>query len=237
MKTALLTEGYTAIGVAIAAALAAQGYRVLRQASTPDAPDALVCDLADEAQIAAMMGKAGPIDALVHTACPQHIASVEEFPADKWRNILDVGLTAAFLMTRAVMPGMRARGWGRIVLMSSVQGLVASVDKSAYVAAKHGLVGFAKAVALETAGSGITCNAFCPGWTGTESTKAQAKILADKLGLTPEQGLRKLLEDKQPSNAWVKVEALGELVAFLCSPSADQITGLALPVDGGWVAR
>lgn len=237
MKTALLTEGYTAIGVAIAASLEAKGYRVARQAATQAAPDALVCDLADETRIAAMLDKAGPVDVLVHTACPQHIAPVEEFPSAKWRNILDVGLTAAFLMTRAVLPGMRARGWGRIVLMSSVQGLVASVDKSAYVAAKHGLVGFAKAVALETASSGITCNAFCPGWTGTESTKAQAKILADKLDLTPEEGLRKLLEDKQPSNAWVKVEALGELVAFLCSPAADQITGLALPVDGGWVAR
>ncbi|MBI3503236.1 MAG: SDR family oxidoreductase [Proteobacteria bacterium] len=236
-RTAFVDDADTPIGAAIVRALDARGAKVHRHAAKAGDTGAHVCDLADEAALLAMMARVGPVDILVHISCPQHIAPVEEFPSATWRRILDVGVTSSFLMSRAVLPHMRAKGWGRIVNMSSVQGLVASVDKSAYVAAKHALVGFTKALALETAGSGVTCNAFCPGWTGTDGTKAQAKILADKLGLTPEEGLRKLLEDKQPSNAWVSVDALGELVAFLCSPAADQITGLALPVDGGWVAR
>jgi len=234
-KTALITDGTGQIGGAIGDALAAAGARVLRH-GTGDGAD-LTADLADRGGIAAMMAAAGPVDILVNVACPQHIAPVTEFPPEQWDHILAVGLTAAFHTTRAALPGMLARGWGRIVNMSSVQGLVASTDKSAYVAAKHGVIGFTKAVALETAGKGVTVNAFCPGWTGTDGTKAQAAIRAARTGVTPERALADMLAEKQPSGEWVSIAALGGLVVFLCGPHAAQITGAALPVDGGWVAQ
>jgi 3-hydroxybutyrate dehydrogenase len=232
-RTALITDGAGQIGDAIGDALSAAGARVLRHGPGAD----LAADLADRGQIAAMMQAAGPIDILVNVACPQHIAPVTDFPPEQWDHILAVGLTAAFHTTRLALPGMLERGWGRIVNMSSVQGLVASTDKSAYVAAKHGLIGFTKAVALETAGKGVTANAFCPGWTGTDGTKAQAAIRAKRTGATPEQALQDMLTEKQPSGQWVSIKALGGLVVFLCSEQAAQITGAALPVDGGWVAQ
>ncbi len=234
-KTALITDGAGQIGSAIGDALEEAGARVLRHGVGPKAD--LAADLADRSQIAAMMAQAGEVDILVNVACPQHIAPVVEFPPEQWDHILAVGLTAAFHTTRLALPGMLARRWGRIINMSSVQGLVASTDKSAYVAAKHGLIGFTKAVALETAGKGVTANAFCPGWTGTDGTKAQAAIRAARTGVTPEQALADMLAEKQPSGQWVSILALGGLVAFLCSEHAAQITGAALPVDGGWIAQ
>ena len=183
-RAALITDGAGQIGAAIAEALAEAGAKVIRHGAD------LAADLSDRGQIEAMMRAAGPVDILVNVACPQHIAPVVEFPPDQWDHILAVGLTAAFHTTRLALPGMLDRGWGRIVNMSSVQGLVASTDKSAYVAAKHGLIGFTKAVALETAGRGVTANAFCPGWTGTDGTKAQAAIRAKRVGVSPEQALQ-----------------------------------------------
>jgi 3-hydroxybutyrate dehydrogenase len=138
---------------------------------------------------------------------------------------------------RAALPEMRRRGWGRIVNTASVHGLVASVNKAAYVAAKHGLVGLTKVVALETAGSGITCNAICPGWTRTELVEPQIAARARDLGVSLEEGARALLAEKQPSRQFVSVDQLGALVAFLCSDAAAQITGASLPVDGGWTAQ
>lgn len=234
-RRALVTDGTGEIGAAIADALTADGAQVLRHAA--EGPADLVCDLADPDAIGRMMAAAGDLDILVHVACPQHLAPVEAFPPAAWDRVLAIGLSAAFHMTRAALPGMRACGFGRIIHMSSVQGLVASVDKSAYVAAKHGLIGFTKAVALETAGSGVTCNAFCPGWTGTAGTRAQAATRAERAGITPEAALQAMLVEKQPSGEWVPISALGALVAFLCGPHGAQITGAAIPVDGGWVAQ
>ncbi|QCI66415.1 SDR family oxidoreductase [Phreatobacter stygius] len=252
-RTALITDADKTIGRAIAEALAASGANVLIQGTDPASAKAaaaeistrhrvfgqgLGANLADAGSIASAVAAAErPVDILVHTSCPQHLAPVEEFPDAAFEHILNVGLTSYFRLAKAVLPGMRARGWGRLLVMSSVQGLVASVDKSAYVAAKHGLVGFSKALALETAGSGVTANAFCPGWTGTEGTRAQAATIGAKLGISADQALQQMLVEKQPSKQFIKVEALGALVVFLCSPAGDPITGVALPVDGGWVAQ
>jgi 3-hydroxybutyrate dehydrogenase len=249
-RTALVTDGDKTIGFAIASALAEAGARLIVQAGSQEAAKAacdrlvggphqgVTCDLGGAGSISAtLQGLAAPIDILVHTSCPQHLSPVEHFPDEAFQRILDIGLTSYFRLVKGLLPGMRQRGFGRLIAMSSVQGLVASIDKSAYVAAKHGLVGFTKAVALETAGSGVTANAFCPGWTGTEGTRAQAATLAAQRGVTPDEALAAMLKEKHPSNQFVKAEALGALVVFLCSPAADQITGAALPVDGGWTAQ
>jgi 3-hydroxybutyrate dehydrogenase len=255
-RTALITDGTGAIGAAAARALARRGASLLlHDITASERTGALCAELrsATTGQVAARdadltriddvdtlfdaAAALGPVDVLVHLACPQHISPVERFPLEQWNGIFAAGVVAAFRLTQRALPAMRERRWGRIVLMSSVQGLVASVDKSGYVAAKHALVGFAKAVALETAGSGVTCNAICPGWTGTESTRAQAAIKAKALGVSLDDGLKLLLEEKQPSRQWVAVDAIGELVAFLCSDAAAQMTGAAIPIDGGWVAQ
>jgi 3-hydroxybutyrate dehydrogenase len=177
------------------------------------------------------------LDILVNNAGIQHTAAVEDFPPTKWNEILAVNLSAAFHATRLALPHMRSRGWGRILNTASVHGLVASKQKAAYVAAKHGLVGLTKVVALETAGSGITCNAICPGWTRTELIEPQITLRAESFGGDARAGARDLLSEKQPSLQFVHVEQLGQLAVFLCSPAADQITGAALPVDGGWTAQ
>src|SRR5262249_15111752 len=160
-----------------------------------------------------------------------HTAPVEAFPVERWDQILAVNLSAAFHTTRLAVPGMRAQGWGRIINTASVHGLVASVHKAAYVVAKHGLVGLTRVVALETAGSGVTCNSVCPGWVHTALIEPQA------LGVGLEEGARGLLAEKQPSRQFVTVEQIGAVVVFLCSDAAAQITGVALPVDGGWTAQ
>ena len=251
-RIALVTDADKTIGKAIAEALAASGADIVVHggdaASAATAAGAIAerhgvsgqgigADLADAGAIASLTAAAGPVDILVHTSCPQHLSPVETFPDEAFVAILNVGLTSYFRLAKAVLPGMRSRGWGRLLAMSSVQGLVASVDKSAYVAAKHGLIGFTKALALETAGSGITANAFCPGWTGTEGTRAQAATIGARLGISTDEALQQMLVEKQPSKQFIKVEALGALVAFLCSPAGDPITGAALPVDGGWIAQ
>ena len=182
-------------------------------------------------------GELGRVDVLVNNAGIQHVAPVHEFPVERWHAVIAINLTAVFLTTRAVLPQMLARDWGRIINVASVHGLVASVDKSAYVASKHGVVGFTKSVALETATTGITCNAICPGWVLTPLVQKQIDALAAREKLEPEEAKVKLLGAKQPSLEFATPEQLGALVAFLCSDAAAQLNGVALPVDGGWVAR
>ena len=179
----------------------------------------------------------GRVDVLVNNAGIQHVAPVHEFPIERWDAVIAINLTAVFLTTRAVLPQMLARDWGRIINIASVHGLVASVDKSAYVASKHGVVGFTKGVALETATTGITCNAICPGWVLTPLVQKQIDALAAREKLDPEEARVKLLGEKQPSLDFATPEQLGALATFLCSDAAAQLNGAALPVDGGWLAR
>ena len=179
----------------------------------------------------------GRVDVLVNNAGIQHVAPVHEFPVERWDAVIAINLTAVFLTTRAVLPQMLARDWGRIINIASVHGLVASVDKSAYVASKHGVVGFTKGVALETATTGITCNAICPGWVLTPLVQKQIDALAARENLDPEEARVKLLGEKQPALDFATPEQLGALATFLCSDAAAQLNGAALPVDGGWLAR
>ncbi|GBD41289.1 D-beta-hydroxybutyrate dehydrogenase [bacterium HR39] len=198
-------------------------------------------DLADPAQIARMMERIGerlgPVEILVNNAGIQHVAPVESFPPEKWDAILAVNLSAAFHTIRLALPAMRERGFGRIVNIASAHGLVASVHKAAYVASKHGLVGLTKVVALETAGSDITCNAICPGWVRTPLVEAQIEARAKAEDVDVEEAARRLLLEKQPSGRFVEPEQIAALCVFLCSPAAREIRGAALPIDGGWTAQ
>ncbi|WP_242344878.1 3-hydroxybutyrate dehydrogenase [Anaeromyxobacter terrae] len=256
-KSALVTGSTSGIGLGIARALAAQGCNVMlngfgeagaieRTRAVLEAENAVKVrydgtDLTRPALVAklvdATVEELGGIDILVNNAGIQHTAPVDDFPAEKWDAILATNLSAAFHSTRHALPHMKRRGWGRIVNTASVHGLVASVHKAAYVAAKHGLVGLTKVVALETAGSGITCNAVGPGWTRTELVEPQIAARAQALGVSVEEAARILLSEKQPSRQYVTVDQLGSVVVFLCSEAAAQITGVTLPVDGGWTAQ
>jgi 3-hydroxybutyrate dehydrogenase len=256
-KIALVTGSTSGIGLGIARALAARGCRVMlngfgdapaieRTRAALEAEHGVAvrhdgADLTQPARIASLVeatvAQLGGLDILVNNAGIQHTAAVEEFPPERWDAILATNLSAAFHATRHALPHMRRGGFGRVVNTASVHGLVASVHKAAYVAAKHGLVGFTKVVALETAGSGITCNAICPGWTRTELVQPQIAARARALGVGVEDAVRDLLAEKQPSRQFVTVDELGALVAFLCSGAAAQITGATIPVDGGWTAQ
>ena len=179
----------------------------------------------------------GRVDILVNNAGIQHVAPIEDFPPDRWDAVIAINLSSAFHTMRKALPGMKARGWGRIVNIASAHGLVASVEKSAYVAAKHGLIGLTKVVALETAETGITCNAICPGWVLTPLVQKQIDARAANQGMTIAQAERDLLSEKQPTCRFTTPEQLGDLVVFLASPGGDNLTGTSLPVDGGWTAR
>jgi len=165
------------------------------------------------------------------------VAPVDEFPDDQWVKILAINLSSAFYATKACLPHMKANNWGRIVNIASVHGLVASANKSAYVAAKHGIVGLTKVVALENARTGITCNAVCPGWVLTPLVEKQIEAKAAAKGVTLAAATDELLGEKQPSLRFTQVDQLGELVVFLCSDAASNMTGTALPMDGGWTAQ
>jgi 3-hydroxybutyrate dehydrogenase len=165
------------------------------------------------------------------------VAAVEDFPVDRWDASIAINLTSAFHTTRLALPGMRKRNWGRIVNVASTHGLVASANKSAYVASKHGIVGFTKAVALETATSGVTVNAICPGWVLTPLVQKQVDARAAADGVDGAEAKRRLLSEKQPSLQFTTPEQLGELAVFLCTPAADNIRGAAFNVDGGWAAQ
>jgi 3-hydroxybutyrate dehydrogenase len=254
-KTALVTGSTSGIGLGIALVLARQGadvmlngfgdadgaLRQLREA----APGARVgyhgADMSKPTEIAALMAQAeaelGGVDILVNNAGIQHVSLVEDFPPEKWDAIIAINLSSAFHTTRLAIPRMRQRNWGRIVNIASAHGLVASAGKSAYVAAKHGIVGFTKAVALETATTGITCNAICPGWVLTPLVQKQIDDRAAREGIPVTQAERDLLGEKQPSLQFTTPEQLGELTAFLCSDAAANVKGQAWAADGGWTAQ
>ncbi|WP_374317288.1 3-hydroxybutyrate dehydrogenase [Aquabacterium sp.] len=256
-KTALVTGSTSGIGLGIACQLAAQGANIILNGfGDVDAPKAEVlaaakahaikvgyhgADMSKPAEIEAMMAYAaadfGGVDILVNNAGIQFVANVEDFPPEKWDAIIAINLSSAFHTTRLAIPSMRAKNWGRVINLASAHGLVASAGKSAYVAAKHGLVGFTKSVALETATTGVTANAICPGWVLTPLVQKQIDARAEREGITVEEAQKGLLGEKQPSLQFVTPQQLGDLAVFLCSPAADNIRGVAWNVDGGWVAQ
>ncbi len=242
-KKAIVTGSTSGIGLGIARALAAQGVDLLLNGFGDG--EALAAelgaryhpaDLAKPAEVAAMVASFPP-DILVNNAGIQHVANVDEFPPERWDAVLAVNLSAAFHAIRAALPQMKSKNWGRIINISSVHGLVASAGKAAYVAAKHGLIGLTKVVALETARSGITCNAICPGWVDTPIVRRQVEERAAREGVSTEIARAKLLGEKQPSLEFATPEQIGAAAVFLCSPAADQMRGAALSMDGGWVAQ
>jgi len=252
-KTALVTGSTSGIGLGIAQALAAAGANVIVNGFGEIEPalDQVRraghrvgyhgADLGKPHEIEAMMRYAadefGGVDVLVNNAGIQHVASVESFPPDRWDAIIAINLTAAFHTTRLALPHMRARDWGRIINIASVHGLVASEGKAAYVAAKHGLVGLTKVTALETARSGVTCNALCPGWVETPLVQRQVEARAARDGVTEDAARHALLIEKQPSGDFVRPDQLAALALFLCSSAASQVRGVAWNIDGGWVAQ
>jgi len=198
-------------------------------------------DMSRPDQIEQMMAYArtelGGVDILINNAGIQHVAPVDEFPAERWDAVLAINLTAAFHTTRLALQMMRARNWGRIINIASVHGLVASANKAAYVAAKHGLIGLTKVIALETARTGITCNALCPGWVLTPLVERQVQDRAVRDGIDDDAARQALLLEKQPSGDFVSPEQLAATAAFLCSEAASQVRGAAWNVDGGWTAQ
>jgi 3-hydroxybutyrate dehydrogenase len=252
-KTALVTGSTSGIGLGLAVALAKAGANVMLN-GFGDVAGAKAevaqlggrvgfhgADMSKPAEIEAMVraceAEFGAVDILVNNAGIQHVANVEDFPVDRWDAIIAINLSSAFHSTRAALPGMKARNWGRVLNIASVHGLVASAQKSAYVAAKHGLVGFTKSAALECATTGITHNAICPGWVLTPLVQKQVDARAAQAGVSQDEAKRQLLAEKQPSLQFTTPEQLGALAVFLCSPAADNIRGVAWNVDGGWVAQ
>jgi 3-hydroxybutyrate dehydrogenase len=252
-KTALVTGSTSGIGLGLAKALARQGANVVLNGfgdvAGPKAEIAALgvragyhgADMSKPAEIEAMMAYAasefGGVDVLVNNAGIQHVAAIEDFPVGKWDAIIAINLSSTFHTTRLALRGMRAKNWGRVINIASTHGLVASAQKSAYVAAKHGIVGFTKAAALETATTGITVNAICPGWVLTPLVQQQIDDRAAREKISVDEAKRALLGEKQPSLQFTTPEQLGELALFLCSPAADNVRGVAWAVDGGWTAQ
>ncbi len=179
----------------------------------------------------------GRVDILVNNAGIQHVAPIEQFPVERWDTVIAINLSSAFHTTRLALPAMQAANWGRIINVASVHGLVASVQKAAYVAAKHGIVGLTKVTALENATTGVTCNAICPGWVLTPLVQKQVDAKAAAMGLTNEEAIKLLLGEKEPSMQFTTPEELGELAVFFCSVAANNVRGVAWNMDGGWVAQ
>ena len=252
-KTALVTGSTSGIGLGMAKALAAQGANIVMNGfGDKDGPMAEVAalgvkvgfhgaDMSKPNEIEDMVCYAettfGGVDILVNNAGIQHVARIENFPTERWDAVIAINLSSAFHASRMVIPGMRARNWGRIINIASVHGLVGSAEKSAYVAAKHGLVGLTKVCALENATSGVTCNAICPGWVLTPLVQKQVDAKAAALGVSNEEAKRLLLAEKEPSLQFTTPEELGALAVFLCSPAADNVRGVAWNMDGGWAAQ
>lgn len=251
-KLAVVTGSNSGIGLGVAKELAKQGADIVINSFTDRPEDhALAAEIAAEfgctaRYIAAdmskaddcrqLIAKAGNVDILVNNAGIQHVAPVEDFPTDMWDRIIAINMSSVFHTTAAAVTGMRARGWGRIVNIASAHGLTASPFKSAYVTAKHGVVGLSKTVALETAEDPITCNAICPGYVLTPLVEAQIPDTMEQYGMDRETVVREVLLQRQPSKQFATTEQIGGCTAFLCSPAADQITGTTLSVDGGWTA-
>jgi 3-hydroxybutyrate dehydrogenase len=255
-KTALVTGSTSGIGLGIAEALAAQGCNVVLNSFTDDDQDHALAERLSSSHgvgarfIQADMSSAddcrrlvdqaaaafGPVEVLVNNAGIQHVARVEEFPVEKWNAIIAINLSSAFHTIAAAVPGMRAAGWGRIVNIASAHGLTASPFKSAYVAAKHGVLGLTKTVALELAEEGITCNAICPGYVRTPLVEGQIEDQMRTHGISRDEVIRTVMLQRQPTKQFVSVEDVGATTVFLCSEAAAQITGTALSIDGGWTA-
>ena len=260
-KTALVTGSTSGIGLGIAKALAAKGANiVLNGFGDSHGPTAEVAafgaasgarvayhgaDMSKPAEIEDMMKyaaeKFGRVDILVNNAGIQHVAKIEDFPIEKWDAIIAINLSSAFLTSRLALPAMKAsndgKGWGRIINIASAHGLVGSPEKSAYVAAKHGLVGLTKVTALETATTGVTCNAICPGWVLTPLVQKQLDTRAAAQGISNDAAIQQLLSEKEPSVQFTTPEELGELAVFFCSPAGNNVRGVAWNMDGGWVAQ
>ena len=245
-KTALVTGSTSGIGLAIARALAGEGAKIILNGFGDAAEIARLqaelgagysdADLTKAEAIEAMMAEAGPVDILVNNAGTQHVAPVDQFPVDKWNLIIALNLTAAFHTTRLAVPGMRAKGWGRIISTASAHSLVASPNKSAYVAAKHGIAGFTKTVALETATDGITANCISPGYVWTPLVEGQIPDQMASRHLTREQVMNDVLLAAQPTKKFVTVDQVASLALYLCRDEAASITGANLSMDGGWTA-
>jgi len=256
-KVSLVTGSTSGIGLGIARALAAAGSDVVlngfgKPEEVADAQQRIVsdfkvrvsyssADMSKPQAIREMIDRAlqssGRLDILVNNAGIQHVAPLQDFPPEKWDAILAINLSSAFHTTRLALPAMLASKWGRIINIASAHGLVASPFKAAYVAAKHGIVGLTKVTALETAEQGITCNAICPGYVYTPLVEAQVDGQAKAHGIAREQVIRDVLLAQQPNKRFATVDELGALAVFLASEAAASITGIALPVDGGWTAH
>ena len=252
-KTALVTGSTSGIGLGIAKQLAAEGANIVLNgfgdfAGPQKEIEALGvqtlyhgADMSKPAEIQAMMAAAaarfGKVDIVVNNAGIQHVASVQDFPVDRWDAVIAINLTSAFHTSRLALPAMQKANWGRIINIASAHGLVGSANKSAYVAAKHGLVGLTKVTALENATTGVTCNAICPGWVLTPLVQKQVDAKAAEFKISNDDAKKMLLGEKQPSGQFTTPEELGDLAVYLCSPSARNVQGVAWQVDGGWTAQ
>lgn len=256
-KTALITGSTSGIGLAIAKKLASQGVHIaITGLGKSEQDEKITKEIADEHRVTTyffssdlskpesaqiliknIFEKMQRIDILVNNAGMQYVSPIEDFPDDKWDLVLALNLSASFRLSKAVLPSMRQNKFGRIINIASVHGLVASTEKAAYVASKHGLIGLTKVIALETAQENITCNAICPGWVLTPLVQAQIDAIAVRDGLDNISASQKLLYEKQPSLEFVHPDHIGDYVTFLCTDSASQITGNTQTIDGGWTAR
>ena len=256
-KVALVTGSTSGIGLGIAHALAGAGADIVMNGFGDAGEIARLrddiaaqhgvrvayaaADISEAEAVARMVAQAeaelGAVDILVNNAGIQHVAPIESFDIAQWDRVIAINLTGAFLAMQAAIPGMKARGWGRIVNIASAHGLVASAQKSAYVAAKHGLVGLTKVGALELANDGITVNAICPGWVLTPLVEVQVRARAEREGIAVDEAKRQLVTEKQAMNRFTTPEQIGATAVFLCSEGAATITGTSISVDGGWVAQ
>lgn len=256
-KVAVVTGSTSGIGLGIARAFAKEGAAIALNSFVADQESErqvkliadefkvkcafIKADMSKPADIYAMVEQAtktfGQVDILVNNAGVQHVQPIVDFPAEKWDLVLSTNLSAAFHSTKAVLPQMKERKWGRIINIASAHGLVASAFKSAYVAAKHGMVGLTKVTALEVAEEGITCNAICPGYVWTPMIEKQIPDQAKAHNMSPDQVIRDVLLANQPTKKFATVEEMGALAVFLASDLAASLTGTAIPVDGGWVAH
>lgn len=256
-KTALITGSTSGIGLGIARVLASQNNNILLNGlGDPSEISKIIEELSalttgkvlyspanltsaqEIKEMVAFALKSFPsLDIVVNNAGMQHVSPTEDFPEEKWDQVLNLNLKAPFLIAQQALKHMRAQKWGRIINIASAHGLVASTHKAAYVASKHGLVGLTKVIALETAQENITCNAVCPGWVLTPLVQKQIEEKAQQKGISIDEATHNLLSEKQPSGSFVLPEQVGEYVAFLCSDAAAQITGTVQVIDGGWTAQ